>query len=70
MFDVIAGDEAIVVFSLDIHCRLTPEKYSSGIPVKVYTKAGTHEGYETKKEEWTLISFSNVIPQGSVKVIW
>ena len=52
MFDLVAGDNPIIVSSLDIHVRRKPAEPDASVRVRVFSKQGSHEGYETQKSEW------------------
>lgn len=80
MLDVISrktsidDDPAAIVSitSLHIHVNLPsaqqPDVDTS--PVLVYTRLGTHRGYESKPSEWTLIFNSTVETAGFAKPTW
>eukprot|EP00559_Dactyliosolen_fragilissimus_P004589 CAMPEP_0184859064 /NCGR_PEP_ID=MMETSP0580-20130426/4093_1 /TAXON_ID=1118495 /ORGANISM="Dactyliosolen fragilissimus" /LENGTH=1298 /DNA_ID=CAMNT_0027355503 /DNA_START=285 /DNA_END=4181 /DNA_ORIENTATION=- len=68
MFDIVSGREPIIIFSLDIHLRSNGENKGQS-KVKVFTKTGTHIGYEngSKLENWRLICSTVVTPEGFYK---
>ena len=58
MFDILAFED-ILVTGFDIHCSLT-----SQITVEIFTKPGTHVGFENNCSSWTLISTVTVVSRG------
>ena len=66
-------DPAIIsITSLHIHVNL-PSAQQPNVntsPVLVYTRLGTHRGYEAKPSEWTLVFNSTVETAGFAKPTW
>ena len=61
MFDI-TTNKAIVIKAFDIHTYST-----SSVRVMVYTKQGTHEGFEKDPSVWTLICDTEITGAGSPK---
>ena len=59
MFDIVATT-AVTVTGFDVHIGATTAE-----TVEIYTKAGSHVGFETNASAWTLIATVNVTGQGA-----
>ena len=60
MFDVVAGENPILVTSLDIHVRIKNRGNGDNghVMVRVFTKKGSHETYENRQSAWKVCHYS------------
>ena len=61
MFNVtVQPEHDIVITAFDIHILSSPQP----VPIRVYYREGSYQGYETNESAWTLLQDSNVISLG------